>query len=158
MEQVDSADRTPIAFERTGTGPPLVIVVGAFCDRTSKKSLTATLASEYTVYEYDRRGRGDSGDTEPWSVDREIEDLAAMLEETGGSAYMFGESSGGALALGGPRTGCRSSPPRSTKCPTRRARPCGSPINSMHSSQQARRAKPPNGSSHCSHRHRRLNT
>jgi pimeloyl-ACP methyl ester carboxylesterase len=99
MEQVRSSDGTRIVFERSGTGPALVVVVGAFCDRTSKKSLSAGLASRFTVYEYDRRGRGDSEDAEGWSIQKEVDDLAAVISAAGGSAGVFGDSSGGAIAL-----------------------------------------------------------
>lgn len=99
MNTVTSADGTPIAFDRTGDGPALVLVVGAFCDRSSTRTLAACLASTFTVYEYDRRGRGSSGDTAPYAVAREVEDLAAVLDAAGGSAFVFGHSSGAALAL-----------------------------------------------------------
>jgi pimeloyl-ACP methyl ester carboxylesterase len=99
MEQVRSTDGTSIAFDRSGSGPALVIVVGAFCDRQSKKSLAAGLAARHQVYEYDRRGRGDSADSGPWTIQREVEDLAAVIAAAGGSAFVFGDSSGAALAL-----------------------------------------------------------
>jgi pimeloyl-ACP methyl ester carboxylesterase len=99
MDKVQSADGTQVEFDRTGTGPALVLVVGAFNDRSSTKSLAARLASTFTVYEYDRRGRGDSGNTEPYAVAREVEDLGAVIAAAGGSAYAFGHSSGGALVL-----------------------------------------------------------
>jgi pimeloyl-ACP methyl ester carboxylesterase len=99
METVHSADGTVIAFDRSGEGPALVLVVGAFSDRTSTKTLASGLASRFTVYEYDRRGRGDSGDTAPYAVEREVEDLAAIVEATGRSPHVFGHSSGGAIAL-----------------------------------------------------------
>lgn len=99
METVASADGTTIAFERVGAGPALILVVGAFCDRTVTRSLAATLAPNFTVYSYDRRGRGSSGDTAPYAVDREIEDIDALISEVGGSALVFGHSSGAALAL-----------------------------------------------------------
>jgi pimeloyl-ACP methyl ester carboxylesterase len=88
-----------IAFDRSGSGPALVVVVGAFSDRTSTKSLTARLASSFTVYEYDRRGRGDSGEAGPYAIEREVDDLAAVIEAAGGAAFAFGHSSGGALVL-----------------------------------------------------------
>ena len=100
MERVTSADGTSIAFDRTGSGPALVIVVGAFCTRLTAKTLTAILAADYTVYEYDRRGRGDSGDASVYSVEREFEDLDALIAEAGGTAFVYGHSSGAALALG----------------------------------------------------------
>lgn len=99
MEKVQSTDGTEIAFERTGQGPALVLVVGAFCDRSSKKSLAAGLAAWFEVYEYDRRGRGDSSETGPYAIEREVEDLAAVIAAANGSAFVFGDSSGGALAL-----------------------------------------------------------
>lgn len=103
MDHVKSQDGTPIAYQRTGQGPVLVLVVGAFCDRTSTASLTPLLTDRFTVVEYDRRGRGDSGAGEGPGVDidpaREVEDLAAVIEAAGGSAAVYGHSSGGALAL-----------------------------------------------------------
>ena len=99
MDTVRSADGTPIAFDTTGSGPPLVLVVGAFCDRQTTRAITKLLASDFTVYEYDRRGRGDSGDTPPYAVEREIEDLAAVAGAAGGKPNVFGHSSGAVLAL-----------------------------------------------------------
>ena len=98
-EKTTSADGTPIAFDRVGEGPPLIIVGGAFNDRHSATALAELLAPSFSVYTYDRRGRGDSGFTEPYAVEREIEDLVAVIEAAGGSAALFGHSSGGALAL-----------------------------------------------------------
>jgi pimeloyl-ACP methyl ester carboxylesterase len=99
MDTVQSADGTTIAFDRTGTGPALVLVVGAFCDRSATKSLASGLGPAFTAYEYDRRGRGDSGEAGPYSIQREVEDLAAVIDAAGGSAFAFGHSSGGALVL-----------------------------------------------------------
>jgi pimeloyl-ACP methyl ester carboxylesterase len=99
MPHVQSADGTRIAYDRTGRGPALVLVVGAFCHRLTTKSLSASLAEHYTVYEYDRRGRGDSGDTASYAPEREIEDLAAIVTEAGGAAFVYGHSSGAVLAL-----------------------------------------------------------
>jgi pimeloyl-ACP methyl ester carboxylesterase len=99
MELVESADRTTIAIDRSGGGPPLVIVLGAFCDRSTSKSLAALLARSYTVYEYDRRGRGDSGNGVPCSIEREVEDLAAVIAAAGRPPFVYGHSSGGILAL-----------------------------------------------------------
>ena len=98
---VTSADSTPIAFTRTGQGPPLVLVDGLLVSRTTSpnRKLAPILAGTFTVYTYDRRGRGGSGDTAPYAVDREIEDLAAVIAEAGGVAYVYGESSGATLAL-----------------------------------------------------------
>lgn len=98
-EKTTSADGTEIAFDRVGTGPPLIIVGGAWNTRHSGAELAEQLAGSFTVYTYDRRGRGDSGDTPPYAVEREIEDLEAVIEAAGGSAALFGHSSGGALAL-----------------------------------------------------------
>ena len=99
MDTVNSADGTTIAFDTTGTGPALVLVMGAFCDRHTTNSLTKLLAPDFTVYEYDRRGRGDSGNTPPYAVGREIDDLRAVIEATGVTPFVFGHSSGAVLAL-----------------------------------------------------------
>lgn len=107
METVQSLDGTTIAFDRSGRGPALVLVVGAFCDRSSTESLAAGLDPRYTVYEYDRRGRGDSNEKGPYSIEREVEDLAALVEAAGGSAFVFGHSSGAALALEAAARGIR---------------------------------------------------
>jgi len=98
---VTSADGTSIAYTRTGEGPALVLVDGALCYRGfgPAKPFAKELASHYTVYTYDRRGRGDSGDTGPYDPRREVEDLAAVIGAAGGSGYVFGQSSGAALAL-----------------------------------------------------------
>lgn len=99
--KVRSADGTTITYDRTGDGPPVVLVDGALCSRAQGPlpDLASRLAPRFTVYTYDRRGRGDSGDTTPYSVDREIEDLAAVIEVAGGTAAVYGTSSGAALAL-----------------------------------------------------------
>jgi pimeloyl-ACP methyl ester carboxylesterase len=96
-----SKDGTRIAFERAGQGPPVIWVDGALCFRAQGpcKPMAARLAERFTVYTYDRRGRGESGDTLPYAIDREIEDLAALIGEAGGSAMVAGASSGAALAL-----------------------------------------------------------
>jgi pimeloyl-ACP methyl ester carboxylesterase len=99
METVTSADGTPIAYEHSGTGPSLVACTGAFCDRMSSAPLAEHLRDRFTVYRFDRRGRGDSGDSPPWSVAREIEDLAAVSAATGETPFVYGHSSGAALAL-----------------------------------------------------------
>jgi pimeloyl-ACP methyl ester carboxylesterase len=100
MPTVTSADGTSIAYETTGSGPALIVVDGALCYRGQGPALELAqeLAGSFTVYCYDRRGRGESGDTAPWSVEKEIEDLAALLEAAGGTAYLFGASSGAVLA------------------------------------------------------------
>ncbi|HJY71474.1 MAG TPA: alpha/beta hydrolase, partial [Streptosporangiaceae bacterium] len=102
METTKSADGTVIAYDQTGDGPPLIVAVGAFCDRRSFVP-PARLTERFTVYTYDRRGRGNSGDTQPYSPDREVADLAAVVSaavfESGSAVYAFGHSSGGALVL-----------------------------------------------------------
>jgi pimeloyl-ACP methyl ester carboxylesterase len=99
VDQLTAPDGTTIAHQATGTGPPVVLVVGAFCDRTSTADLAALLADTFTVHEFDRRGRGDSGDTAPYAVQREVEDLTAVIAATGDVPYVYGHSSGAALAL-----------------------------------------------------------
>ncbi|OLT19118.1 hydrolase [Actinomadura sp. CNU-125] len=99
MEEVISRDGTRIAYERSGDGPPVIIVGGAFADRNTGAALAEALAAHFTVVTYDRRGRGASGDTPPYAVEREIEDLEALNEALGGSAALYGNSSGGCLAL-----------------------------------------------------------
>lgn len=95
-----SADGTKIAYEITGEGPPVIVVDGAMCSRASgpARPLAAELAADFTVYTYDRRGRGES-DAGEYSVEREIEDVAALVKEAGGAAHLVGESSGAMLAL-----------------------------------------------------------
>jgi pimeloyl-ACP methyl ester carboxylesterase len=99
MNTAVSADGTVIAFDRYGDGPPVSMTVGAFNTRSQTEPLARTLARRFTVLNYDRRGRGDSGDTTPYAVDREIDDLAALITAAGGSAAVFGYSSGATLAL-----------------------------------------------------------
>lgn len=99
MRKVISKDGTPIAFDQSGEGPPIILVVGAFNDRSTGAPLAAQLSEHFTVFNYDRRGRGESGDTAPYAIEREIEDLAALLDEAGGSSSVFGYSSGAILAL-----------------------------------------------------------
>ncbi|MEO7038620.1 MAG: alpha/beta hydrolase [Candidatus Elarobacter sp.] len=98
---VVSADGTRIAFDRSGNGQPVVLVDGAFCSRTlgPMATLAPLLARDFTVFAYDRRGRGDSEDTAPYAIEREIEDLQAVISVAGGSAHIFGMSSGAILAL-----------------------------------------------------------
>src|SRR6266566_811598 len=99
MNTVISADGTAIAFDRFGAGPPVIMTVGAFNTRSTTEPLARALQERLTVLNYDRRGRGDSGDTAPYAVDREIEDIAALIGRAGGSASVFGYSSGATLAL-----------------------------------------------------------
>lgn len=101
MQHIISADGTKIAYDRTGEGPAVVLVGGGFADRKDPifAALAEALAPSFTVYNYDRRGRGYSGDATPYAVRHEIDDLRALIDEAGGKAYVFGGSSGGALAL-----------------------------------------------------------
>jgi pimeloyl-ACP methyl ester carboxylesterase len=99
MEFVTSADGTRIGYERDGRGFPIVFVTGAFNDHHTAAPLAAALAGDFTVITYDRRGRGESGDTRPYAIERELEDLAALIDLAGGSAAVFGYSSGALLAL-----------------------------------------------------------
>jgi pimeloyl-ACP methyl ester carboxylesterase len=99
MGEVVSRDGTRIAFDRSGTGPAVILVTGALGGRGGFAPLVALLAPRFRVVRYDRRGRGDSGDTPPYAVAREVEDLEAMLDETGGAAFVYGISSGAVLAL-----------------------------------------------------------
>src|SRR5215207_11658700 len=96
---VPSGDGTSIVFERLGKGPPVIVVGGATCDRTITRPLAEELAKHFTVINYDRRGRGDSGDTAPHAIEREIEDLRALVAEVGGTASVYGHSSGAGLVL-----------------------------------------------------------
>lgn len=98
MQKVTSRDGTVIAFDQEGQGPVVILVTGALGVR-SDADLAAQLASHFTVINYDRRGRGNSGNTLPYAVEREIEDIEALINATGGSAFLYGLSSGAALAL-----------------------------------------------------------
>ncbi|MFC9851584.1 alpha/beta fold hydrolase [Streptomyces prasinus] len=97
--RVVSADGTEIAFERSGSGPAVVLVASALADRSDTTALAALLARHFTVVNYDRRGRGASGDAPAYAPEREVEDIAALIEHLGGSASLFGSSSGAVLAL-----------------------------------------------------------
>lgn len=101
MTAVISKDGTSIAYDRSGRGPALILVDGALCYRRNGPSaeVARLLADQFTVFTYDRRGRGGSGDTAPYAVQREIEDLEALVKEAGGSAALYGVSSGAALIL-----------------------------------------------------------
>jgi pimeloyl-ACP methyl ester carboxylesterase len=99
MSHVVSADGTPIAYDRAGDGPAVVLVGGGLDDGAENGPLAAELAARFTVHNYARRGRAGSGDTQPYAVAREIEDLTAVVAAAGGSAHVVGVSSGGALAL-----------------------------------------------------------
>lgn len=99
MNTVTSADGTTIAFDRYGSGPTLILVGGALSTRRAAAELGATLGERFTTIAFDRRGRGDSGDTVPYAVEREVEDIAALIAAAGSPAHLFGHSSGAALAL-----------------------------------------------------------
>ena len=99
MDRTRSADGTTLAFDRVGSGPAVVFVPGVFNLRDTCSPIAAQLAASCTSYTYDRRARGDSGNTRPYAVEREVEDLAAVLEVAGGHASVFGYSSGATLAL-----------------------------------------------------------
>lgn len=98
---VTSKDGTTIAYDRVGHGPAVILVAGAMCSRNfwSGPELAQLLAPTFTVYNYDRRGRDDSGDTQPYAVEREVEDIEALIDAAGGEACLDGHSSGASLAL-----------------------------------------------------------
>ena len=102
---VTSVDGTRIAFDRLGQGPPVIVVSGIFCDRTTTQPLAEQLAQGFSVLNYDRRGRGESTDRAPYAVAREVEDLAALIVEAGGAASVYGHSSGAGLALNAAASG-----------------------------------------------------
>jgi pimeloyl-ACP methyl ester carboxylesterase len=102
MEKVKSADGTSIAFQRAGSGPPLLLIGGAFCDHRARAAglpLAAGLNQHFTVFCYDRRGRGESTDSASYEPQRELEDLAALIAFAGGAAHVYGHSSGAILAV-----------------------------------------------------------
>jgi pimeloyl-ACP methyl ester carboxylesterase len=104
MKTVNSKDGTTIAYDQAGAGPALILVGGMFEQRamdseTAQLAALPLLAQHFSVYHYDRRGRGGSTDTQPYAVEREIEDIEALIDAAGGSAFVFGISSGGALAF-----------------------------------------------------------
>jgi pimeloyl-ACP methyl ester carboxylesterase len=99
VKTVTSRDGTKIAYEKSGNGPAIVLVGGALAARSGDAGLAELLAPHFAVYAYDRRGRGDSTDEKPYAVEREVEDLKAVIDEAGGSAHVYGISSGACLAL-----------------------------------------------------------
>ena len=107
MNQVTSKDGTTIAYDRQGAGPAVILVGGGIVDRSENTPLVPELVQHFTTYNYDRRGRGRSGDTSPYAIEREIEDIDALITEAGGSAHLYGVSSGGALVLEAVRPGRR---------------------------------------------------
>jgi hypothetical protein len=108
MPSIISNDGTKIAYDKKGSGPVMILVLGALNKRGSGKKLAEQLMSHFTVVSYDRRGRGDSTDTLPYKTEKEVEDLAALIEELGGSAYLYGQKSTKRKLPGW----------RSTNCPT----------------------------------------
>lgn len=105
MKTATSADGTQIAYDADGSGPPLVLVVGALTDRRTVAPFVPLLSDRFTVVRYDRRGRGDSGDTQPYAPERELEDLEAVIAAVRGPVLLFGHSSGAAIALHTARRG-----------------------------------------------------
>lgn len=99
METVTSADGTSIAYERTGSGPPLVLVHGSTADHTRWEPILSTLQERFTVYALDRRGRGESGDAREYAIEREIEDIAAVVDSIDEPVVLLGHSYGGICAL-----------------------------------------------------------
>lgn len=99
MKTVASNDGTCIAFEQLGTGNPIILVDAALSDHTGSAKLAKALAEKFTVINYDRRGRGESTDTQPYAIEREVEDIEALIDVVGGSVYLFGSSSGAVLAI-----------------------------------------------------------
>jgi pimeloyl-ACP methyl ester carboxylesterase len=103
MAVIFSKDGTKIAFDKVGSGPAVILVNGAMSYRrafdTTLEDLAELLSKDFTVYDYDRRGRGESGNTEPFTKVREIEDIQTLLEDAGGEAMLVGFSSGGAVTL-----------------------------------------------------------
>lgn len=99
MGLVTSKDGTEISYERNGRGPAIVLVGGGLDDGSENAGLASALSETFTVYNYARRGRGESSDTSPYELTREIEDIDALIAEAGGTAHLYGVSTGGALAL-----------------------------------------------------------
>src|SRR5688572_17815148 len=99
MQTVTSKDGTQIAYDKMGNGPAVILVNGALSSRADHTELAQLLSQHFTVYNYDRRGRGDSGDNQPYKVEREIEDIEALIDKAGGTACVYGISSGACLAL-----------------------------------------------------------
>jgi pimeloyl-ACP methyl ester carboxylesterase len=107
LQTTRSADGTTIAYEAEGNGPPLLVIGGALSDRNGAAAYVPLLRDRFTVVRYDRRGRGDSGDTQPFAPEREYEDLEALIAAVGGPVFVFGHSSGAAIALHSARRGAR---------------------------------------------------
>jgi pimeloyl-ACP methyl ester carboxylesterase len=103
--RVTSSDGTQIAFDRSGSGPPVVMIGGGPTDRSANSQVAELLAAHFTVFNYDRRGRGDSSDTAPFAIDREYDDLGAVIAAAGGSVAIYGTSGGAVIALEGAARG-----------------------------------------------------
>lgn len=99
MHKVISKDGTKMAYEKRGDGPAIILIAPAAADRNDAGQLAEQLAQYFTVYNYDRRGRGQSTDTSPYAIAREVEDIEALINEAGGNSFLFGSSSGAVLAL-----------------------------------------------------------
>jgi pimeloyl-ACP methyl ester carboxylesterase len=101
MQTIQSKDGTTLAYDVYGSGPALIYITGASCFRSFWPVVqdAKAFAKEFTVYNYDRRGRGDSSDTQPYAIEREVEDIEALIDEAGGKASLYGHSSGAVLAL-----------------------------------------------------------
>jgi pimeloyl-ACP methyl ester carboxylesterase len=99
MQTVTSKDGTTIAYDQSGQGEPVILVSGGPNERSAHNQLAELLSQHFTVINYDRRGRGDSGDTQPYAPERELEDLEALINAAGGSAHVYGTSSGAAFAI-----------------------------------------------------------
>jgi hypothetical protein len=140
METVTSSDGTTIAFDRLGDGPPVIVVGGQLCDRSLTRPTAEELAKRFTVFNYDRRGRGDSGDTAPYALEREVEDIGALIAEAGRAASVYGHSSGAALAIHAAAGVCLSP---SSSCTSRPTTPRAT------STASAPRARKPNTSEPC---------
>jgi pimeloyl-ACP methyl ester carboxylesterase len=99
MQNVISKDGSAIAYDQSGKGPAVILVGGALGGRSDAAALASLLTAHFSVFAYDRRGRGDSGDTAPYAVEREVDDIEALIHLAGGSAFLYGHSSGAVLAL-----------------------------------------------------------
>jgi pimeloyl-ACP methyl ester carboxylesterase len=99
MVKTTSSDGTIITYDKKGQGPVIILVLGALNRRSQGKKITELLADNFTIVSYDRRGKGDSSDTQPYSTDKEVEDIDALIDDVGGEAYLYGHSSGCILAL-----------------------------------------------------------
>jgi len=109
MNTVTSKDGTTIAYDKSGNGPAVILIDGAFCSRTfgPMPKLASHLEEQFTVFTYDRRGRGNSTNSKPYAVEREVEDIEALINAAGGSAFLYGISSGAALAIHAVREGLK---------------------------------------------------